>query len=358
MNYYALIMAGGGGTRLWPLSRKHAPKQVLPLVEETRSMFCVTAERLYPLIPPERILVVTNAETAQTFQSQVPAIPPANYVLEPSAKDSGPAAGLGIAHIYHRDPQATVAILAADHHIGDVEGFLQALRAAYDIAQEGAIVTLGINPSFPSTSFGYIERGERLGEWHGLAAYRAVAFTEKPRVELARRYLITGRHAWNSGMFIASCATLLSEFDRQQPMFGAALRRLAEAVGSLDYPAVLAQTWEVAPRRSLDYAIMEGARHMAVIPVSIGWSDIGNWDSLLEVLHKDQSGNALSGDVLALDTHSSLVRGNGRLIVTLGIRDLIIVDTPDALLVCARDRAADLKQVVDRLRAEGREEVL
>lgn len=358
MSFYALIMAGGGGTRLWPLSRKHSPKQVLPLVEETRSMFCVTAERLYPLIPPERIFVVTNAETAQVFQTQVPAIPAENYVVEPSAKDSGPAAGLGIAHIYHRDPAATVAILAADHHIGDVEGFLNALRAAYEIAQEGAIVTLGITPSFPSISFGYIERGELIGERHGLPAYRVLAFTEKPRVELARRYVISGRHAWNSGMFIALCATLLEEFDRQQPAFGAALRQLSSIVGSPEYSPTLALAWEAAPKRSLDYAIMEGARRMAVIPVSIGWSDIGNWDSLLEVLNKDSDGNALSGDVLALDTHSSLVRGNGRLIVTLGVRDLIIVDTADALLVCARDRAADLKQVVDRLRAEGREEVL
>ncbi|MCS7324161.1 MAG: sugar phosphate nucleotidyltransferase [Thermoflexales bacterium] len=354
---YALIMAGGGGTRLWPLSRRQAPKQQLPLVE-ARSMFHVTVERLYPLIPAERIFVVTNAEAARVFQHQVPALPPGNYILEPSAKDSGPAAALGLVHIARRDPDATVAVLPADHHISNVPAFLAALQAAQEAARWGYIVTLGIQPSCPATGFGYIEQGEPIGSAHGLTIYRALRFTEKPSLEVAQQYLASGRHVWNSGMFIMTCVVGLAEFERQQPNFAQALRALSDAIGTPRYSAALAEAWEAAPRLSLDYAIMEGAERMAVIPVEIGWSDIGNWDALLAVLPKDHDGNALSGDVLAVDTHGVLVRGSDRLIVTLGLHDVIIVDTPDALLVCARDRAADLKQVVDQLRALGREEVL
>lgn len=354
---YALIMAGGGGTRLWPLSRRQAPKQQLPLVE-ARSMFHVTVERLYPLIPAQRIFVVTNAEAARVLQQQVPALPPENYILEPSAKDSGPAAALGLVHVVHHDPEATVAILPADHHISNVSAFLEALRAAQQVAREGYIVTLGIQPTSPATGFGYIERGERLGVVNGLTVYRAVRFKEKPSLEIAQQYLADGLHVWNSGMFILTCATGLAEFERQHPAFAQALHMLRAHIGTPHYAEALARAWDVAPRLSLDYAIMEGAQRMAVIPVEIGWSDIGNWDALLAVLPKDRDGNALSGDVLALDTHGALVRGSDRLIVTLGLHDVIIVDTPDALLVCARDRAADLKRVVDQLRALGREEVL
>mgnify|MGYP001456788216 CR=1 FL=1 len=281
--YHALIMAGGSGTRLWPLSRKTSPKQALPLLEE-RSMFQVTAERLDPLIPLERVWVVTNAEMAAIFKEQAPGIPERNYVIEPNARDSGPAAALGLAHIHAADPGATVAILSADHHIVDVAEFRRVLALAHDQAQHGHIVTLGIKPTFASTGFGYIERGATLAD----EVFTAVRFTEKPKEEIAEQYLAGGMHSWNSGMFIMTAATGMAEFERQHPAFSAALRGLQAHIGTAGYDSVLETVWTASPRLSLDYAIMEGARQLAVVPADIGWSDIGSWAALMDALPKDQ----------------------------------------------------------------------
>jgi len=356
--YHALIMAGGSGTRLWPLSRKDRPKQSLSLVEE-RTMFQVTAYRLQPLIPLERVHVVTSAQMAAIFREQVPDIPEANYVIEPSAKDNGPAVGLALTHIGHKDPDATVAILTADHHIGKTVEFHQALRAAYEIAQQDYIVTLGIMPTYPATGFGYIERGDKIDTRHGLDVFHARRFTEKPKQSAAEAYLADGRHSWNSGMFIMKCRVGMHEFERQQPEFAAALTRLAPTIGTPAYSDALRVAWEIAPKKSIDYALMEGAERMAVIPVDIGWSDIGSWASLLEILPKDEHGNAFwGGGVLAIETSNTLVRTSDRFIAVVGLKDVVVVDTPDALLVCSLDRAADLKQIVERLRLEQRDDLL
>jgi len=356
--YHALIMAGGSGTRLWPLSRKDRPKQSLALVEE-RTMFQVTAHRLYPLISLEHVHVVTNASMAAIFKEQVPGIPEANYIIEPSAKDNGPAVGLALTHISHRDPEATVAILTADHHIGKTAEFHRALRAAYEVAQQGYIATLGIQPTHPSTSFGYIERGESIGSFQGLQAFRAVRFTEKPDQATAETYLAGGRHLWNSGMFIMQCRVGLREYERQQPVFAQAMARLKPTIGTPDYEAALHQAWAVAPRKSIDYAIMEGAEQVALIPVDIAWSDIGSWASLRDVMPKDEHGNVIYGDnVLAIETRNTLVRTSDRLVAVMGLRDMVVIDTPDALLVCALDRVDELKKIVERLRQQQRDDLL
>ncbi len=350
--YHALIMAGGSGTRLWPLSRKDRPKQSLALVEE-RTMFQVTAYRLQPLIALERVHVVTNAQMAAIFKEQVPDIPEANYVIEPSAKDNGPAVALALTHIAQADPDATVAILTADHHIGKKAEFHRALQAAYEVAQDDYIVTLGIMPTYPSTGFGYIERGEAMGTWHGLEVFHARRFTEKPKQDVAEAYVADGRHSWNSGMFIMKCRVGLHEFERQQPEFASALARLAVTIGSPAYDDALQAAWSIAPKKSIDYAIMEGAERVAVIPVDIDWSDIGSWASLLDILPKDAQGNAFFGnEVLAIETSNTLVRTSDRFVAVMGLKDTVIVDTPDALLVCSLDRVADLKQIVERLRLE------
>lgn len=355
--FHALIMAGGSGTRLWPLSRKNKPKQSLSLTE-ARTMFQVTVLRLQPLIPVERVHVVTNAQMAAIFKEQVPAIPEANYIIEPSAKDNGPAVGLALAHIHKQDADATIAILAADHHIGKVAEFQRALRAAQEVAQDGYIVTLGITPSFASTGFGYIERGQQLRISQGLDVFNVARFVEKPKQEIAEQYLADGLHSWNSGMFIMQVGVGLDEFERQQAPFAAALKKLEPTIGTPAYADELASTWAIAPKKSIDYAIMEGAQKIAVIPVDIDWSDIGSWASLLEILPKDDAGNAFVGEHVAIDTTNTLIRGNGRVIAAMGVKDIVIVDTPDALLVCSLDRVADLKQIVEKLKAEQRDDVL
>jgi mannose-1-phosphate guanylyltransferase/mannose-6-phosphate isomerase len=352
--YHALIMAGGSGTRMWPLSRKQTPKQALPLLEE-RSMFRVTAERLAPLISLDRVWVVTNAEMAEVFKTQVPGIPTSNYVIEPNARDSGPAAGLGLAHIHAVDPDATVAILSADHHITDVPAFLSTLALAEKQAQHGHIVLIGINPTFASTAFGYIEKGRALVE----NVFEALRFTEKPREDIAEQYFSGGMHSWNSGMFIMKAATGMDEFTKQHPAFAQALLAMQPHIGTSSYATALDTAWNLAPRKSIDYAIMENAQALAVIPVDIGWSDIGSWAALMDALPKDAHENAISGEHVSIDTFDTLVRGsNGRLIATIGVARLAIIDTPDALLICSLDRVQDVKKVVDELKRKKRDDLV
>jgi len=353
-HYYALIMAGGSGTRLWPLSRKARPKQVLPLVED-KSMFQIAVERLEPLLPPERVIVVASEALSEPLRAAAPQIPPENYVIEPSARNSGPAVGLGTIHIRHRDPDAVIAVLASDHHIAEKARFRAVLEAAAVLARRGHIVTLGISASFPSTGFGYIRRGKPLAEVNGFQAYIAEQFTEKPDIETAISFVTSGDYSWNSGMFIWTAERVMQEFKRQQPAMYDALEAIAASIGTDAYQHTLEQQWPNMTRQSIDYAVMEGARDVAVIPVDIGWSDVGSWASLYEVLTGDLEGNIMRGESdnnLRIDTRNTLVISN-RMTVTIGVDNLIIVDTDDALLVCHRDRSQDVREVVERLRAAG-----
>jgi mannose-1-phosphate guanylyltransferase len=357
-HFYAVIMAGGGGTRLWPLSRAGQPKQLHPLVEE-QSMFRSSVERLAPLFPPERILVVTGAAYVEAMRADTPQIPAANFIAEPFGLDSGPAAALGVAVVQQRDPQATVVLLTADHFIADKPRFRAVLAAAAELASTGPIVTLGISPSFPATSFGYIRRGAAIGDYAGFGAFDSRGFTEKPDYERAVEFLTSGEYSWNSGMFIWTCETAMRELQRQQPALHAAMLALQPAVDTPDFPAALEATWKQIKRISLDYAVMEGAARMAVIPVDIGWSDVGSWDAIYDLLPGDDHGNILRGQGarLAVDTHHTLVYSD-KLTVTIGVDDLIVVDTPDALLICRRDRAQDVRTIVTQLKERGASEYL
>ncbi len=347
-------MAGGSGTRMWPLSRKQTPKQALPLLEE-RSMFRVTAERLEPLITLDRVWVVTNADMAEIFKQQVPGIPASNYVIEPNARDSGPAAALGLAHIHAADAEATVAILSADHHITNLAAFHTTLAQAESQAQSGHIVLIGINPTFASTGFGYIERGAELRN----GVYEALRFTEKPREEIAEQYLAGGVHSWNSGMFIMKAATGMDEYARQHAVFAQALQAMQQHIGTPTYSDALQVAWSISPKLSVDYAIMENAQKLAVIPVDIGWSDIGSWAALMDALPKDVHDNAIDGEHVSIDTFDTLVRGtDGRMIATIGVARLAIIDTPDALLICSLDRVQDVKRVVDELKRRKRDDLV
>ncbi len=354
-HYYALILAGGGGTRLWPLSRKDKPKQMIPLLNED-TMFQMAVNRLQPLFPPERILVVTGQKYVDDMRRDAPDIPAENFIVEPFGRDSGPAVALGLAVLAHRDPLATVAMVTADHHIAQEGKFRDVLEAAHEIAQEGKTVTLGIKPDSPSTGFGYIQRGSRLGTSNGFDYHIATRFTEKPDIVRASQFVSSGRYSWNSGMFIWTVAQGMAEFERQQPDIYTVIQTIQASVDKPDFEAILSVEWAKMPKKSIDYAIMEGAQNMSVIPVDIGWNDVGTWSSVFDVLEKDGLGNCAKGKQaekrIALDTHKTFVYSD-RLIVTIGVDNVIVVETEDVLLICHKDRAQEVKEVVNYLSENG-----
>lgn len=356
---HALIMAGGGGTRLWPLSRRDRPKQMLALVEN-RTMFQISVERLAPLLPPERIFIVTGQDQIAALRADAPHIPPENFVAEPCGMNTGPAVGLGVIHIQQRAPGALVAVLTADQHIADKARLRQVLAAAAGLAARGQIVTLGITPHFPSTGYGYIRRGAPLAQIGSFQAYHADGFTEKPDLPTALSFLESGLYSWNSGMFIFQAGRILDEYARQQPHMHTLLRAIQDAIGQPDYESTLAEKWPQMPRISIDYAVMEGAQNMAVIPIDMGWSDIGSWQTLYEVLDHDADGNAARGagrDHIHVETTGTLVYSDRR-VVTIGVEDLVIVETDGVLLVCRRDRSEGVRAVVEQLKAAGETDLL
>jgi mannose-1-phosphate guanylyltransferase len=356
-SYYALIMAGGGGTRLWPLSRRARPKQALTLVGE-RTMFEHAVDRIASLFQPEEIFVVTGEEHLESLLLQAPELPRANFLLEPVGQGTAPAIGLGAVHLRRRDPQAVMVVLTADHFIRDVERFRRVLTAAAQVAEKGHLVTLGITPSFPSTGFGYIQQGEQLYEVDGFAVFRALRFTEKPSPETAFQMVESGLYTWNSGMFIWRVDRIMEEFARQMPDLYDVLMQIDAVLGTPAYEPTLRRLWPELSPQSIDYGVMEGARDVVVIPVDIGWSDVGNWSSMREILPADADGNVVVGEHVGLETRNTIVFGGRRLIATIGLEDMIIVDTDDALLICPVDREQDVREMVRQLREMGRKEVL
>ena len=349
-HYYAVIMAGGGGTRLWPLSRQENPKQSLRLLGD-RTMFETAVDRLAPLFAPGNILVVTSQRYADGLRQQAPQLPAANFILEPAPRGTAPAIALAAMHLHRRDPAAVMACLTADHYIGNEPRFRDLLAAAAEAAQPGWLVTLGIAPTFASTGFGYIQRGASLGRFGGFEAFRAERFQEKPPEVVAAQYVAGGAHSWNSGMFVWRVPSIMAEFERQMPDLYLALGRMETAPPEQD------AVWADVRTATIDYGIMEGARDVAVIPAGgLGWSDIGSWEALLDVLDGDETRNVVVGvEHLNVDTtgtliHSARTGGSRRLVATIGVNDLVIVDTDDALLVCPRNRSQDVKLLVERLK--------
>ncbi len=349
-HFYAMIMAGGGGTRLWPMSRQDKPKQLWPLVEDV-SMFKASVDRLTPLFTPDHIYVVTGRRYFDAMHTDVPEIPVENYIIEPYGRNTAPAAALGLTVIHKRDPEATIAILTADHHITEKEKFRHVLQSARDLAEKGHIVTLGLEPHFPATGFGYIRQGHELARVNGFAAFHSLEFTEKPDAETATKFIESGEYTWNSGMFVWKAATALKEFQRQQPEMYAQFQEIGRHVDTEHFEDNLERIWNNIRNISLDFAVMENAQNIAVIPIDIGWNDVGSWGALYEVLKLDRNNNHFKGGSpahFALDTQNTLVFSD-KLTVTIGVDDLIIVETPDALLVCHKDRTQDVKEVVNRL---------
>jgi mannose-1-phosphate guanylyltransferase len=359
---YAVIPAGGSGTRLWPLSRSGNPKFLHPLTGTEATLLQATVERLAPLTPPECIYVVTGVAHAAGVARQLPSVPEDNILVEPSPRDSCAAIGLAAALIASRDPDAVMGSFAADHLVRDGGHFVRVLQDAIAGAQRGLLMTVGISPTHPETGYGYLECGQLLD---GGPVRRVDQFKEKPSYEVARSYVDSGRYLWNASMFVWRVDVFLRELARQQPELHAGLTRIAAAWPTGERERVLGEVWPTLPKISVDYAVMEGAAAagmVATVPGDFGWNDVGDFHTLGDILGSDERGNVVIGpgdtvekpDMLLVDSDRLVVvPHSGRLIAALGISDLIVVDTPDAVLVCPRDRAQDVKMLVDRLKERG-----
>ncbi len=360
-HFYAVIMAGGSGTRLWPLSRQQRPKQMLDITDEG-TLFQMAVARLQGLFPPERILIVTVADQIDVLKPQCPQIPDENYLIEPLPRGTASVVGLAALALRHRDPQASMAILTSDHLIKNAAHLRQLLSAANQVAQKDYLVTLGITPSFPATGYGYIQTGEKLGRFGDLDAYHVAKFKEKPDHALAKIFLAEGDHLWNAGMFIWRVDSVLQEIERQMPSLFDKLMKIDQDWASEMPLDTIAAVWPTINPQSIDYGIMEHAQQVAVLPaVDLGWSDVGSWDALFDVLEPDPDGNlVLRGDHIPFDTQGTLIceESPDRLIVTIGLKDLIIIDSGNAVLVCDRRQAQRVREAVRYLKDSGRSDYL
>jgi mannose-1-phosphate guanylyltransferase len=354
---YGFIMAGGVGTRLWPRSREATPKQFLDLVGP-HTMLQEAYHRLQPLIPTERILISTGQEHVPLVRDQLPEAGKGNVLAEPDGRGTAPAIGLGALQIRARDPDGIMVVVTADHHITDAAAFQRALWAGVEVAASGRLVTLGIEPTFPSTGYGYIQRGEQLASHQGLAIYRVARFTEKPGPDTAQAFLKSSAYSWNSGMFVWRASAILDEFERQMPALYAQLSEIEAALGTGRERDVLERVWAGVAKQTIDYGIMEHAADVAVLPVQIGWSDIGTWQTLMGLQEADPDGNVIAGDAVIVDTHDTLIYSPNRLVATIGLEGLIVVDTGDALLVCRKEASQRVREVIEALQSRGREDLL
>ncbi|WP_412541712.1 mannose-1-phosphate guanylyltransferase [Longispora sp. K20-0274] len=354
---YSVIPAGGSGTRLWPLSRAGHPKFLHPLTGSDRSLLQATVDRLGPLSPADRTYVVTGVSHAVNVSRQLPDVPEANILVEPSPRDSCAAIGLAAAVIAQRDPGAIMGVFSADHLIGDEARFVEVIREAMAAASAGYLATLGITPTRPEVGFGYLKIGAPV---HG-AARQVEEFREKPAHELAVQYTESGEYLWNAGMFVFQVETFLGELARQKPDLHAGITTIAAAWDTPDRDTVMADVWPGLEKISIDYAVMEGAAaagRVVTVPGDFPWSDVGDFHALGESLPCDDAGNLILGgeraNVLTRDVKDSvIVAGTGRVVAAIGVDNLVIVDTPDALMVVPRGRAQEVKQIVDELKARG-----
>ncbi|HEX9287993.1 MAG TPA: mannose-1-phosphate guanylyltransferase [Anaeromyxobacteraceae bacterium] len=362
MKIYPVVMAGGSGTRFWPLSRKKRPKQFLALVGET-PLLAATVARLPPLAKIDRTYVVCGPAHAAAARRILPKLPKENLVVEPCARNTAPCVGLAALHVARRDPTGVMAMLPADHHIAGPAAFRDALAAAAAVAERGAIATIGVKPSRPETGYGYLKVGPRLATGDkarkGFAARKVERFVEKPDLVTAARYLAEGGYLWNSGIFVFRADVILGEIRRAMPVLGEQLDAIGAALGTPRAARVLRKVFPECPSISIDYGVMEKSDRIAVVPADFGWSDVGSFAALPDVRAQDANGNVTEGEALIFDGKNNVVLAlPGRPLAVIGMDDVIVVDAGDAVLVCRRDRAQDVRKAVEELKRRGREELL
>ncbi len=359
---YGIVLAGGVGSRLWPRSRNNSPKQLLDLVSE-RTMIQETVDRLKRLMSPENITIVVGENHAEQVRAQLPELLPDNILIEPVGRGTAPAIGLGLARVRSLaeaagDSDPVIGSFHADHVITNPDGFCQVVRAAAEVAQDGYIVTLGITPDHPHSGYGYIERDALIKEVDGLPAYRVARFVEKPPRATAEQYLATGRYSWNSGMFIWKLSVITEEYAAYLPELSDQLEKYARASG----PEAVG-IWNGLKSETIDVGIAEKSHRMAVMPAEFGWSDVGDWSVVADLIasrHPSEENNAVVGHHLGFDTSNSLIYGGNenKLIATINVKDFIIVDLPDVLLVAPRSENQEVKRIVERLRQQGLDKFL
>jgi mannose-1-phosphate guanylyltransferase len=359
---YPVVMAGGSGTRFWPLSRRNRPKQFLALAGDA-PLLAATVERLPPLAKARDTYVVCGPSHAAAARRMLRFLPAGNFIVEPCARNTAPCVGLAALHVAARDPRGVIAMLPADHHIAKPKAFREALSAAAALAAQGSVATIGIHPSRPETGYGYLKVGPRLasrGRAKGSgAAHKVERFVEKPDVVTAARYLADGGYLWNSGIFVFRADVILDEIGRAMPVLGEQLDVIGQSLGTPAYARTLKRVFPDCPSISIDYGVMEKSKRIAVVPAEFGWSDVGSFAALPDVRPTDHLGNVAEGDALVIDGRNDVVvAAGGRPVAVVGIDDVVVVDAGDAVLVCRRERAQDVRKAVEELARRGRDEVL
>lgn len=347
---YAVIMAGGIGTRFWPRSRIKKPKQFLKIFGG-ETMVQQTYQRLLPLIPSENIFFVINTNQKEEIKKQLPFVPEENIIIEPYGKNTAPCIGLAALHIKRKNPNSTMAVLPADHLIQDNNQFLNVLKRGSKILEkESCLITIGITPTYPATGYGYIQYNGSICTEENITAYRVKTFAEKPNLETAKKFIDSGDFLWNSGIFLWKTENILKEMEEHTPDIYDSLHKLESAIGTENYQETLERAYQEIRGISIDYAILEKSHQVCVIKSDFGWSDVGSWEEVYNLLEKDKSQNAVIGNAVLRDTKGCLVHSSDQLVATIGLKDMIIIQSGNALLVCPKNRSQEVKELVDYLK--------
>lgn len=352
---HAVVMAGGSGTRFWPKSRRNLPKQLLRLYGDA-TMLQQTVQRIAPMVAPDRILVITGSDQAEAVRAQLPEVPPENVVAEPCPRDTAACVGLAAEIVARRDPEGTMIVMPADHVIQPAEVFLKTVRGAVSLIDEDptVFVTFGVKPTHPETGYGYIERGPTLGHREGIAVHKVVRFREKPDKETAESFLATGRFDWNAGIFLWRARAVLDALALHQPNMASGLDRIGKALGTTEERATIDREFPALKKMPIDKAVMEQADNVRVLDVVYDWSDVGDWRALTSLVPPDAQGNSTRGPVLSVDARNTIiVADDGGLIATIGIEDLVVVQSGGVTLIARKDHLDKLKGLVEGLEAAG-----
>ena len=356
MKKTALIMAGGRGERFWPRSRQSLPKQFLSLTDDKKTMLQLTVERILPLVAMEDIFIVTNRGYRELVRAQLPELPEGNILCEPVGKNTAPCIGLGAVHIAKKYGDAVMMVLPSDHLIKYTSLFLNTLTDACEVAEQGGnLVTLGIAPDCPETGYGYIkfQPEQTLGR-----AFAVEKFVEKPDLETAKAYLASEQYLWNSGMFIWKTSTILKNLQTYLPETYRGLYKIGEAIGTPMEEQVLEREFQAFEAETNEYGVMEKAKNIKILSGAFGWDDVGSWLAVSRIKRSNELGNVVNGNVVTVDTRNTTIQGSEKLIAAVGLEDMIVVDSEDALLICEKDHAGDIKKVLENLKICNRTEYL